>query len=70
MIVRKRLVSVFWPGKRQFRTCGPKQAHATFYLLVEDFDRADAEGSVNPEEYQPPAWSGPSSSGQRSCSVQ
>jgi hypothetical protein len=30
----------------QFRTCGPKQPHATFYLLVEDFDRADAEGSV------------------------
>jgi hypothetical protein len=50
MIVRKRLVSVSWPGKRQFRTCGPKQAHATFYLLVEDFDRADAEGSINPED--------------------
>jgi hypothetical protein len=27
----------------QFRTCRPKQAQATVYLLVDDFDRADAE---------------------------
>ena len=36
------------PG--QFRTCRPKQAQATVYLLVDDFDRADGRKRQNPED--------------------
>ena len=34
----------------QFRTCRPKQAQATVYLLVDDFDRADGRKRQNPED--------------------
>ncbi len=41
----------------------PKQAQATVYLLVDDFDRADAEETSESCGYQPPAFFDHSSSG-------
>ena len=40
---RRRVRVLLSVALGQFRTCRPKQAQATFYLLVDDFDRADAE---------------------------